>query len=311
MSQAQEARFTGIGPLHMPHLRRQPDEGRHRLLDRPLQLREHRSQAGIVVLLGLGVGVAAQADVRRMLVPRPDQRADDSELIHHLREPRHQLADLYSGHVGRDRLEFPANLGRRIRLEIEHVLVRRPSRQVDHDDRLMGRADTRSSLGRQDISQSEPTQGQTADLEELPPRNSITEPLLFTPYGQHRRNSFLTPRIDPSRSPPRRPPHPSTSAGARSCSIFQNARFNLPSHSMPSLGCGARSGISPKSLLRMLNCVRYFAWPSACLALHGRWTGPLLHPRVWERLVRLASRFSTSIPTSFLGRGSPRWASHA
>ena len=122
-----------------------------------------------MVLLGLGVGVAAQADVRGMLVPRAHQRADDRELIHHLREPRHQLADLYSGHVGRDRLEFPANLGRRIRLEIEHVLVRWPSRQVDHDDRLMGRADPRLGFGRQDVGQPEPAQGQTADLEELPP----------------------------------------------------------------------------------------------------------------------------------------------
>ena len=43
----------------------------------------------------------------------------------------------------RDRLELAANLGRRVRLQIDHVLMRRPAGQEDHDDRLVRRCGCR------------------------------------------------------------------------------------------------------------------------------------------------------------------------
>ena len=73
----------------------------------------------------------------------PDQR----ELVHHSRGERQKLADLNARDVRIDGRKLTANFQRRIRLEIHHVLVRRATRQEDHDDGLPRVADSGLRLG--------------------------------------------------------------------------------------------------------------------------------------------------------------------
>ena len=64
-----------------------------------------------------------------VLVTRADERADDGELVHHLRDVGHQFADLDAGDFGLDRLKLAAHVGRRVRLRIPDVDVARSALQ--------------------------------------------------------------------------------------------------------------------------------------------------------------------------------------
>ena len=48
----------------------------------------------------------------------------------------HVLADVEAGHVGLDRLELAADLGRRLGLQVVHVELGGTAIQPDHDDAL-------------------------------------------------------------------------------------------------------------------------------------------------------------------------------
>ena len=65
-----------------------------------------------------------------------DERADHGKFIGHLRQPRKCFANLESGYVRRDRPPRAGNFFWRQGLQVEHVLVGRPTDQVDHDHRL-------------------------------------------------------------------------------------------------------------------------------------------------------------------------------
>ena len=54
----------------------------------------------------------------------------------HWAMPRQMLAELDAGDVGGNRLELAADPIRRVRLEIEHVLGRRPAEQIEENDAL-------------------------------------------------------------------------------------------------------------------------------------------------------------------------------
>ena len=69
-----------------------------------------------------------------VLVPLVMQAANQRELVGHLRQPRQQLADLHPRHIGPDRLERPAILHRRRRLEVEEIEVARPAVGPEEDD---------------------------------------------------------------------------------------------------------------------------------------------------------------------------------
>ena len=99
-----------------------------------------------------------------------DDRADRHELVHHSRNPREQLADLDPRHVRLDGLELAADLARRIRLDIPHVLMRRPARQEDVDDRLVRSARARLGFRSQQLRQAEPAEHHAADLEKVATR---------------------------------------------------------------------------------------------------------------------------------------------
>ena len=85
-----------------------------------------------------GHHVMIAAAVVRVLVA---DRADNCELVGGLGQIRHRFAELDARHGSGNRLELAANLGRRIGLGIERLVMRRPAVEPDHDaiDLLAGR----------------------------------------------------------------------------------------------------------------------------------------------------------------------------
>ena len=156
VAQAEEAGIARVAPLHVAHLRGEPDEGRDGLIDLPLQFGDDGAEAWHMVLRDFGGGVAALADMGVVFVARADEGANDRELVHHLRDVGHQFADLDAGHFGLDRLEVAANVGGRVHLQVEHILVRRPAGQVDHDAGFVTLLDPALRLGTQHVGEGHP-----------------------------------------------------------------------------------------------------------------------------------------------------------
>jgi hypothetical protein len=53
-----------------------------------------------------------------------DQRADDGQPVHHARQARKRFADLHAIDIGGDGPPRTGDFLRRVRLEVEHVLMR-------------------------------------------------------------------------------------------------------------------------------------------------------------------------------------------
>ena len=111
-------------------------------------------------------------------------------------EPGEQFAQLQAGNSRVDGAEFAADFDRRLGLEVDHVLVRRATRQKDLDDRLVGLASARLRLGTQQtgkrqLGQSDPAQpqasqtpaakAQAADLQKGTTREPVTGPRTAPP----------------------------------------------------------------------------------------------------------------------------------
>ena len=60
---------------------------------------------------------------------RMRHRANQAELIRHLREQRVEFAQLHARHLGADRFVRPADLGRRVRLQIPSIQMTRATAQ--------------------------------------------------------------------------------------------------------------------------------------------------------------------------------------
>ncbi len=105
-----------------------------------------------------------------MIVLRADDAANERELVRHLRHQRQVLADFDAGNVRLDRLELAADFRRRIHLQIERVLVRRPARQINHDDRFVRSPDAGRRFRLEKFRQRRAAQGKPANLEKIPPR---------------------------------------------------------------------------------------------------------------------------------------------
>ena len=86
------------------------------------------------------------------------------QLIHHRGHARQVLADLDARNVRFDGFKFAADFRRCIQFDIEHVLVRGASRQINHDDRLLGLANARLGFRLEQLRQRKPAQSQGADL---------------------------------------------------------------------------------------------------------------------------------------------------
>ena len=60
----------------------------------------------------------------------------ERELVRNLRVHREDFGDLDSGRLRADRFEWPANLGRCIRLHVEGIKMARPAKLVEEENRL-------------------------------------------------------------------------------------------------------------------------------------------------------------------------------
>ncbi len=120
-----------------------------------------------------------------------NHRANDGELVHHLRHARKQLANSSARDVGRDFLELTANLLGRIGLHIPHVLMRGSARKKDIDDGLVRPFGALLFLGLQDLRQRQAAHGQPADFQETPPRNPVAELIFFSKNCNHGKQARL------------------------------------------------------------------------------------------------------------------------
>ena len=123
--------------------RRQRDAGRHAVGPRVAVIERRRVARPVVargdlVELAAGDRRARQHVMRRqqMVVFAMGQRANEGTAMHPLGQPRQVFADLQARHRRRDRLELAANLGRRVRLHVERVVMARRPGEKDDDDRL-------------------------------------------------------------------------------------------------------------------------------------------------------------------------------
>jgi len=76
---------------------------------------------------------------RLVMVVAMGAGADQRDFVHNAAHVRQQLANMRAGYIGGDGPIDAANLFRRIRLEIEAVMVRQPAAQIDEDDRASPR----------------------------------------------------------------------------------------------------------------------------------------------------------------------------
>ena len=137
-----------------------------------LQPGHHRAIGGVFRRLRQPAAVGGQPVVGILAVIGPPvarrTRTDDRVLVGQLRQVREQLTDLDARYVGVDRLERAAKLNWGVRLGIERVPVRRPTRQPDtnHLFRPGGDALART-LSAEEIGQSQAKQRRTADTEKV------------------------------------------------------------------------------------------------------------------------------------------------
>ena len=150
-------------------LDRKPYKCGNRLVDRTLQFRNCRTERWVVILSAIGTHrVSAHAQVRGVLIRTAMQGTHDRYFVHDLRESGHMFADLYPGNVRRNRLEGPPNFQRSIDLQVKHVLMRRASRKIDHDHRLVPQRSLGVQRGRilgmKDFGKRQPTESEPSDF---------------------------------------------------------------------------------------------------------------------------------------------------
>src|SRR5262249_15414866 len=147
---------------------RKPDKRWNVAMDRPLEPRDDGPQAGPAPLCpAYDILVPGQTLPRGVLSPGTYQGPDDHKLAHHLRQPRHVLADPQALDIGSNWLEVAPYPRRCLRFEVEHILMRRSSGQEDHDDRFVRSRDPRGRLGAEQLWHRQPPQGQSAELEKI------------------------------------------------------------------------------------------------------------------------------------------------
>ena len=171
---------------------RERDEGGHlapprrQLADhRPIG-REVRSRGGGRDDIRLGL-VSRQRVIGGRVVddgPMAD-RADHRHGVHDSGHPRQQLAHRQARHARGDRLELAAQLGRRVRLHVERVLLGDAAELVKEDHRLGPHLQARLRLGPQGGRQAQPQCSQGPDLEHLPAREHRTIEVGTSPGSWH------------------------------------------------------------------------------------------------------------------------------
>ena len=172
-----------VGPVLHPGL--QAHEGRHGTHRRPHHP-GHRGPEGRPSPGGLTrLPPAGLAHEVGMVVDRVADRPDHRVAMGLPGQQGQVLAHLEARHGGRDGPELAADLGRGVHLEVEGVLVRRPTRQIHHDDGLVVGPESGGGLGAQQLGQRQAAQSEPSDAEEAPPGEAITESAGRSGDGQH------------------------------------------------------------------------------------------------------------------------------
>ena len=169
--------------------------------DRPILGRPEpgdRAAIGRIKLLGVAEpdvverrNMTGQAVISgRVVVLHPViDRADLRELVDHRGEPGQMLADRQTRLAGGDRLKLAANAGRRGRLHIERVEVRRPAELMQEDDVLGSSRRARVLFGLEQRGQAQSgdaggprlEQAATGDLASRPIIKATGSPCLQLP----------------------------------------------------------------------------------------------------------------------------------
>src|SRR5215203_386539 len=110
-----------------------------------------------------------------MIVLRSDHAANERELVRHPGHQRKVLANFDARDIGTDWFEFAADLGRRIHLEVERILVRWPTREINHDDRFVGASKARRRFGLKELRQSQSAKAKRSYPKKVSARNAVTE----------------------------------------------------------------------------------------------------------------------------------------
>ena len=126
--------------LAVSRMRRHPNIGRYILGTKACVL-HHRTDAGVVGRLGNVVHnyratVTTEHVVRAVGIVQMRVCANQRGVVHQAGRLGQVLADVQAWNARGDRLEFTTNLGRSVRLHVEHINVTWAADQVNHDDRL-------------------------------------------------------------------------------------------------------------------------------------------------------------------------------
>ena len=112
------------------------------------------------------------------------------------------LADLNPCNIGGDRTKLAANLDWGIHFEVEHILVRGTTRQINHDHRFIGTTNLVLGLGTKQLGHREPTKTKCTDLQKITTRETVTETTGGIAVNGKHQFWFLRVRGDGSDSKP-------------------------------------------------------------------------------------------------------------
>ena len=191
---AEEAGEAGIAVGSVAGLDREANKRRHGPVDGAMKAREGGAERRMAILPAARADrIARQAQIGAMLIEAAMERANDGKLFHHRCEARQMFADLDAGDARGDRPKAPADLGWGLHLQVEHVLVRRAPRQIDHDHGLVAEAPGSCAaggaqgLGGHQPRHRQPAEGEPANLQGMAPRAAprVVTKSLDRPTGDH------------------------------------------------------------------------------------------------------------------------------
>src|SRR5262249_27615799 len=116
-----------------------------------------------------------------------DDRAEEDALVHDRGQARKDFAYLHAGNIGVDRLELPADFGRRVGLNLPHVLVRGTPAKEDVDDRFIRRTDAAPGLGPEQVRQAEGHRpdAERAHAQKAAPGQAVAKAMFTAENGEH------------------------------------------------------------------------------------------------------------------------------
>ena len=187
MGGAEETGFAGIGPAHLPHFGSESDERRHFRSDGLVEFGKDGAKGRPTAGRRFGAAERASGHALISVVVRigADNGSNDCQAIHDGGHFGKVFADLNAGNFGGNGFEFSSNFGRRLRFQVEHVLMRRASGQEDHNDRLVRAAVSGIGVGAEQVRQGQSAQSESSDFEKVAARNAVAKLRCVSRYSNH------------------------------------------------------------------------------------------------------------------------------